>query len=68
MANGSAEFFPLRGRDIGGVTKTWERGTTNMVDDNAKLADIGRTMTNNPDKSREAWASTREASRQIATQ
>lgn len=42
-------------RDIGGVTATWSRDTTNMVDDNAKVEDIKRDMPNQPEKSRAAW-------------
>ena len=55
MANGTAEVFPLRGNPKA-ITATWERGTTNMVDPDGKVADIARTMVNNPDKSRSAWA------------
>ena len=48
-------FHELHLRDIGGVTKTWERGTTNMVDDNGKVSDPNRKMENNPERSRNAW-------------
>jgi hypothetical protein len=37
-----------------------------MVDPDGKVADIKRTMVNNPDKSRAAWADTRKESREIA--
>ena len=49
-------------RDIGGVTATWSRDTTNMVDDNAKVEDIKRDMPNQPAKSRAAWKTTRDTS------
>jgi len=55
-------FHELHLRDIGGVTQTWARGTTNMVDDQAKVADIGRKMDNNPSRSRKEWKETRDAS------
>ena len=48
-------FHELHLRDIGGVTKTWERGTTNMVDDAAKVSDIAREMKVDPAKSRAQW-------------
>jgi hypothetical protein len=67
MANGSAETFPLRGNPKA-ITATWARGTVDMVDPDGKVADINRTMINNPDRSREAWASTRGESRSIAVQ
>jgi len=48
-------FHELHLRDIGGVTKTWERGTTNMVKDDMKVLPIDREMPNEPAKSRAAW-------------
>ena len=67
MANGGIEVFPLRGHPKA-IAATWARGTTDMVDDDGKVADIARDMPNNPDKSRSAWAQTRAESRQIAAQ
>jgi len=55
MANGGIEVFPLRGHPKA-IAATWARGTTDMVDDDGKVADIARDMPNNPDKSRSAWA------------
>ena len=49
-------FHELHLRDIGGVTKTWERGTTNMVDDNAKVADVSESNGKiQPAESRKQW-------------
>ena len=36
-----------------------------MVDDDGKVSDPGRKMENNPEKSRNAWAETREESIKI---
>jgi|TARA_B110001450_G_C17549394_1_gene452001 hypothetical protein len=55
MANGGIEVFPLRGHPKA-ISATWDRGTVNMVDPDGKVADIARTMPNNPDISRSAWA------------
>jgi len=57
----------LKKKDIGGTEKTWERGTTNMVDDNGKVLPIDREMPNNPTRSRKEWNETREESREIST-
>jgi len=51
MANGTPEVFPIRGNPKA-ITATWERGTTNMVDPDGKVAKIDRKMDNNPDRSR----------------
>ena len=39
MANGGTEVFPLRGHPKA-IAATWARGTTDMVDDDGKVADI----------------------------
>ena len=65
MANGGIEVFPLRGHPKA-IAATWARGTTDMVDDDGKVADISRDMSNNPDKSRSEWFTTRTESREVA--
>ncbi len=45
------------------VPGTWERGTTNMIEDDAKgVSDLERSGAN-PADSRKAWGVTRKASR-----
>ena len=68
QANGTPVRHALALNDVGGVRGTWERGTTNMVDDNGKVADPQRKMVNNPERSRKEWAETRKESRKIAAE
>ena len=68
MANGTPEDFSnVRGFPKE-ITKTWVRGTTDMVNPDGSVADIMRKMVNNPDRSRAEWKATRDDSRKVAAQ
>ena len=66
QANGTPiDFTNVRGNPSS-IEKTWSRGTTDMVDSDGKVSDIGREMKENPDVSRVAWKATRADSRTVA--
>ena len=56
------KFYPYVKKGFNEPEESWRRKTTDMVDDNAKVADIKRDMINNPKRSRKEWKDTRDTS------
>ena len=56
------KYYPYYGHQFKEPVESWKRSTTDMVDDNAKVSNIGRKMDNNPKRSRKEWKETRAAS------